>query len=226
MVKGSAERLLAKLGRSDQRKLDEYLTGVRELEQRLQLSAKRSKCSAVTTPIEANGETWDLRLRQMSELMVLAFQCDLTRIITFMKGQASSMLTHPFLNYGDGHHQLSHHDNRAESLAALQAIDTWEIEQLGYVLEKMKAVKEPGGTMLDNSIVLFSSEIADGDNHIHTDLPVLLAGRAGGRLRTGRHIRYASGTPIANLFISILNALGVDATTFGDDGAAPLPDLA
>jgi hypothetical protein len=132
-----------------------------------------------------------------------------------------------------GHHTLSH-DLTPGTLSQrmYSAICKWEVEQFAYLLSKMKAAQEPDGTLLDNSVVLFASGIGDSKLHDTLDLPVLLAGKAGGKLRPGRHIVYKDytdwtpGIPISRLFLSMLNAVGVNATSFGADGTSPLPDLA
>ena len=221
-VKGDAQRLDGKLGTTDRRKLDEYVTGVRELEVRL-----NSNDGPACDPGDRPGNNRDIRarVRAMADLMVLAFQCDLTRVITYMLGNAGSNRVYDFLGIGDGHHQISHHQNNPTNLAQLQTINIWEIEQLAYLIERMRSVQEPDGTLLDNSLVFFSSEIEDGNAHRHSNLPVILAGRGGGLVTPGRHIRFAGNTTIANLFISMLAGASVNVTSFGADGTGPLAGL-
>lgn len=213
-VKDDTRRLRAKLGTGDRRRLDEYLTGVRELETRL-LASDGSSCPQGVRP----GNPGDVRekVRLMSDLMVLAFQCDLTRVISFMLGNGGSNRVYNFLGITDGHHQISHHMRAQANYEKLQVIDTWEVEQLSYLLQKMKSIQEPDGTLLDNSAILFSSEIEDGDAHGHTNLPVVLAGKGGGAFQTGRHIRYTGDQPVANLYLAILASIGVNQPTFGRD---------
>jgi len=221
-VKEDARALKTKLGKTDRGKLEEYETGVRELEQRLQTPLPAPTCTPGARP-GAGGDYRDA-VRAMCDLMVLAFQCDRTRVITYMLGNAGSNRVYRHLGISEGHHQISHHQGLAENLSRLVSIDIWELEQLAYLLGRMKAVVEPNGTLLDNSLVFFSSEIEDGNAHRHTNLPIILAGRAGG-IRPGRHVRYSGGPPIANLFISMLGALGVPTTSFGLDGTAALGQL-
>ncbi len=217
-----ASSLRGKLGRGDQAKLDEYLTSVRELESRV--GGPTNVCRPGDRP-EANLG-FAARARAMTDLMVIAFQCDLTRVVTFMLGNAGSGNSHPHVGVTEGHHQLSHHMMNASNLAKLTTIDTWEVAQLAYLLDRLDAIEDaPGVSVLDNSMVFFSSEIEDGDAHRHINLPVVIAGGGGGRLSTGTHRRYPSETPLANLFIAMQNGLGVAATTFGDDGTAPLPGI-
>ncbi|RIK94652.1 MAG: transcriptional initiation protein Tat [Proteobacteria bacterium] len=218
-VAEDALRLRAELGGDDRHKLDEYLTGVRELELRVR-SASGGSCDAAQP---ADPDDFRTRVRAMADLIVLALRCDATRVVTFMQANAGSNQTFPWLGVLDGHHQVSHHQSNAANLAALRAIDTWEIEELAYLLQQLDATAEPtGGTLLDSSIVFFSSEIEDGDRHRHTNLPVLVAGRGGGALAPGRHVRFAANTPIANLFLAFVRAFGVQDATFGADGTSPL----
>jgi len=210
-----AEDLRAKLGATDRVKLDEYLDSVRELELKVESDDAAPKCEVGLSPDDPGDITDHVHL--MCDVMVKAFECDRTRTISFMLGNAGSNRSYGFLGHSNGHHQYSHHGNDPANFAALQAINTWEIEQLGYLLDRMASITEPdGGTLLDSSMVYFSSEIEDGNSHRHYNLPVLLAGRGGGVIETGRHIEH-SGVPMSNLFLSMLQGLGVDAQSFGDD---------
>jgi hypothetical protein len=154
--------------------------------------------------------------------MVLAFRCDHTRVVSFMLGNAASNQTYPELGVYDGHHQISHHQSDPAKLAGLEAIGRWEVQQLASLLEQLHAVQEPDGSILDSALVVFSSEIEDGNAHRHTNLPVLVAGRGGGACLPGRHLRTATEQPLANLFLGVLAAFGIERSSFGDDGTAPL----
>ena len=223
-VKDDATRLQAKLGKSDKLKMDEYLTSLREVETRLQsMVPEPSSCVPGDRPAMA-GDVRD-QVRAMCDLMVLAFQCDLTRVITYMLGNAGSNRVYNFLGIGDGHHQISHHQGNATNISQLTSIDIWEIEQLAYLLERMKSVQEGESNLLDNSLVFFSSEIEDGNSHSHYNLPIILAGRGGGVINTGRHVVYNDDPPIANLFISMLQTVGVQLSSFGLEGTGPLANL-
>jgi hypothetical protein len=218
-VKDDGNALKAKLGRTDQRKIDEYLTAIRALETRLEMENSGPICAADPPGPEADIRD---RVRNMSDIMVLAMQCDFTRIITFMLGNAGHNRSFPWLGVTDQHHDISHHQNDPEKFAKLTTIDTWEVEQFAYLIGKMKQVVEPDGTLLDNSLVFFSSEISDGNAHNHDDLPVLLAGKGGGMVTSGRHIAYPNRTPLANLFLSMLHSVGSTDTSFGADSTGPL----
>jgi hypothetical protein len=220
VVRNDTNRLQAKLGRTDRRKMDEYLTSVREIEKRVQ--SQPPACPVGSRP----AAPVDIRDRTtlMLDLIVLAFQCDLTRVISFMLENAGSNYSFDFLGLSGGHHSYSHHGTDQANYDAIQAIDTWEMQQLAYLLGRMKSVQEPGGSLLDNSVVLLSSEISDGDRHNHNNMPVIVAGRGGGAIAAGRHVRYDTEVPLANLYVSIATACGVDASGFGNS-TGPCPGL-
>jgi hypothetical protein len=223
-VLGEARLIQARLGRTDRRKLDEYLTGVRETELQVQKLGGLATVAGKAGPPPADGTPeFTEHVKALADLMVLAFQSDQTRIVSFMLGGAASGRTFPWLGINEAHHDISHHHKLPENYAKLETIDTWEITQLAYLLQRMKSIDEGGRTMLDNTIVFFASEIEDGDAHRHTNLPVLVAGRGGGALRTGRHVVY-QGTPLANLFVSLLAAVGAPVASFGDS-TGPLAGL-
>lgn len=218
LVLEDALALRKELGRRDTQKLDEYLEGVREIERRLERIERENPGAFLSENQRPKGIPADYgeHIRLMGDMMVLAFQADLTRVSTFMFANDGS--NRPFRQIGitDGHHDVSHHGNTAEKLEKKRKIDRWQVEQVAYVLEKMQSIKEPGGTMLDNSMVLFGAGISDGNRHNHDDLPVLLAGKGGGAVRTGRHVRFPSETPLTNLFITMLDKVGVDVEKLGD----------
>lgn len=217
-VAEDARRLDARLGAKDRQKLDQYLTSVRAVEQQIEL-AEAQQCAHQGEP--GRPDDFIERGQALMDLSVLAMQCDLTPVVTFMLANAGSNRAYPFLGIPEGHHQLSHHQGNPDNHAKLQTIDIWEMQQLAYLLERMAAVDEGDGTLLDNSVVFFSSEIEDGNSHRHSNLPVLLAGGARGQLVPGRHLRF-DNAPIADLFISLARLTGVQLETFGDDGTGPL----
>ena len=221
-VRDDAKRLQLKLGYRDRQKLDQYLTGVSELEKQILSLEDEQQCYPGPGPelvLDTVGH-----IRAMCDIMVLAMQCDQTRVMSFMTGNAGSSRVYSNLGHTDGHHYLSHHDDEAAKLQAIEEINIWEVQQFAYLLDQMKAVEENNGTLLDNSAVFFSSEIEDGNAHRHRNLPVLVAGRAGGQINPGRHIEYGE-VPIANLYVSFMNMLGVSGNTFGADGVAALSQL-
>lgn len=226
-VKEDANALNGKLGATDQRKMDEYLTGVRELEVRVQ-TEQPSTCAPGARP----GAWTDLRDKadQMLDLIAFAFQCDLTRSVTYMQQNAGSGYVYRFLNSGgsaitDGHHTLSHHGGDPGKNDALEVINRWEVEQFGKLVRKLKAITEPDGTtVLDNSALFFSSEIEDGDSHSHLNMPILVAGKAGSALRTGQHLQFPNAPSLGNLFVTLGQAMGLSTTSFGDS-TGTLPGL-
>lgn len=223
-VAGEARSLRKSMGSADRAKMDEYLESVRELELSIARTQQGERCGDLTEPASDLDITEAARI--MADLMVTALQCDLTRFVTFMLGNAQSNRSYDFLGVTGAHHELSHHQNNPEKQEKLTVIGRWEVEQLVYLVERMASIQEGEGTLLDNSIVYFSSEIEDGDAHSHRRLPVLLAGRGGGAFTPGRHVAYTDDEPIANLYLTILQALGLDVTSFGMDGTRPLEALA
>lgn len=212
-----AKRLQSKLGRNDNQKLDEYLTGVREIERRL--GTKSSKPVELDVdyaiPDGVPGDYQD-HMRLMCDMMVLAFQTDSTRIATMMFANAGDNKNYRKIGVPDGHHDLSHHQSDAVKLEKITQINRFHIQQLSYLLQKMKSIREGEGTLLDNSMIVYGSGISDGNRHNHDNLPILLAGSGGGSIATGRHLRYDLETPVCNLFMSMLDRMGVDAPFIGD----------
>ena len=220
-VKDDATVLKTRLGTTDKRKIEEFSTGLRELEIRIQ-----GEMPTACTPAARPPSAPDIRTKttQMLDLIAFAFQCDLTRVATFMLQNAGSGYVYDFLGLTDGHHELSHHGGDANKLAGLEKIGRWEVEQFAYLLRKLKSIPEPGGNVLDNSLAFFSSEIEDGDSHSHFNMPILVGGKASGNFTPGRHVRYANSPSVGNLFVSMLSATGVPTTQFGDSTGA-LPDV-
>jgi hypothetical protein len=216
-VAEDANQLKQKLGRTDQRKLDEYLSSVREIETRIARAEEVivDGSMKLAKPAGIPKEYRD-HLRLMADLLVLAFQADLTRIGTFVFANDGSNRSYRFMGVPEGHHELSHHGNDRRKLDKIRQINRFHVAQLAYLLEKLKAVKEGGGNLLDNCMVVYGSGIGDGNRHNHDDLPILLAGKGGGSLKTGRHIRYKKETPLTNLYLGLLDRMGAPAESFGD----------
>jgi len=216
-VSEDARLLRSKLGVADRRKLEEYLCGVREIEQRIRRAQPQVEVgqSKYRRPV---GVPSDYRehLRLMSDLLVLAFQADLTRIATFVFANDGSNRPYRALGVPEGHHDISHHGGERSKQSKIQKINRFHIEQLAYLLGKLKDVKEGDGTLLDHCTIVYGSGISDGDRHNHDDLPILLAGKGGGALQTGRHLRYPKETPLTNLYLSLLDRMGVILDSFGD----------
>ena len=213
-----AKRLKANLGATDQRKLDEYLTAIRELEQRIENAEKFAMAIPATTrPKELpKGYDYEQHIRLMYDLMVMAFQTDSTRVATFLVAHDGSNRPYPKIGVTEGHHDLSHHGNDEVKKAKMAKINRFHTTQFAYFLDQLKAVKEGDGTLLDNSMIVFGSGLADPNRHAHHDLPILLAGRGGGTLKPGRHVDFPQETPMSNLYLSMLDRMGVTASQVGD----------
>lgn len=216
-VMEDANDLKKKMGARDGRKLDEYLDGVREIERRV-TSAEQANAINVDMKKQPGGIPKDPgeHIRLMSDMMVLAFQADLTRVCTFMFANDGS--NRPYRNIGisDGHHHISHHQGDKEKHEKIRQINRFHVTQLAYLLEKMKGIQENGHSLLDNSMIVYGAGISDGDRHNHNDLPILLAGRGAGTLKPGSHIVYPDDTPMSNLFLSMLDRMKVREDKFGD----------
>jgi len=220
-----ANSLKNQLGVHDQRKLDEYFTGVREIEKRLELAGKESQVTvAGATRPTGIPENYGEHIRLMGDMMVLAFQADLTRISTFMLANDGSNRSYRQIDIPEGHHDLSHHGGDAEKHKKIREINRFHVTQLAYMLEKMKNIKEGDGTLLDNTMVVYGGGISDGNRHNHNNLPILMAGRGNGTIRSGRHIKLEKDTPMNNLFLSLLDRMNVPVASMGDS-TGRLPNL-
>lgn len=220
-----ARALNRRLGAGDQRKMDEYLSSVREIEQRI-LAAEKTTAQAPPKFKKPSGvprENQD-HVRLMYDLTALAFQADITRISTFMVANAGSNRSYRNIGVSQGHHSLSHHGNNKDKLAKISKINRYHVEQFAYFCKKLQKIREGDGTLLDRSMILYGCAIGDGNRHNHDDLPIVVAGGGNGVIQTGRHIKYARNTPLANLFVSMLNGVGAPVKAFGDS-TGELPGL-
>jgi len=216
-VMDDAKRLQGQLGVNDKRKLDEYLAGVRELELQIEASEKFNAKELDYKKPTGIPKDKSAHFRLMYDLMVLAFRTDTTRISTFLMAHDGSNTPFPEIGIPDGHHNLSHHQNDKTMVDKLKKIDYFHMQNYAYFLEKMKATKEADGTsLLDNSMIVLGSGIADGNRHSHHDLPVIIAGKAGGTIKTGRHLKLPDQVPMTNLYLSMLDRMGVNVPRIGD----------
>ena len=218
LVRDDAAGLRKDLGVADRRKVDEYLESVRSVERQIQASERPAAAKLppdLRAPAGVPTEFPDY-IRLMADLMVLAFRTDSTRIATLVFANEGSNRTFPWADVREGHHSLSHHAGNPEKLEQIHRIDRFYAEMYAYVLGKMKAVKEGDGTLLDNAMVLYGCAIGDGNRHNHDDLPLILAGRGGGTIKPGRHVKYPFETPLCNLFLEMLDRMGVKEQGFGD----------
>ncbi len=218
-VRADAARLGMNLGSSDKRKLNEYLDSVREVETRIQNIEKKALEGGMQATIDRPGgipPTFEEHINLMFDLMTVSFQTDMTRIITMMIGREGGNRTYRSIGVPDAHHGLSHHFNDPAKIDRLQKIDQLHVEMFAQFLKKMQATPDADGTLLDNSMILYGSSISDGNRHTHLDLPAVLAGGGAGKIHGGRHIRYAKGTPMTNLFMTMLDNVGVQPEKIGD----------
>ncbi|OJU62472.1 MAG: hypothetical protein BGO01_08295 [Armatimonadetes bacterium 55-13] len=218
IVMEDATRLKSRLGKRDQGKLDEYFESVRDIEKRIIKLEQVGRDMALAQASRPTGIPHDYgeHIRLMGDMMVLAFQADLTRICTFMFANDGSNRSYPMIGVPEGHHDMSHHGKDPAKLEKKRLIDQYHIDQLGYVLRKLKSIKETDGTMLDNTMVVYGAGISDGDRHNHDNLPILFAGKAGGAFKTGRHVVYKNHTPLNNLYLSMLDRMGVRIESLGN----------
>ncbi|HEY7310826.1 MAG TPA: DUF1552 domain-containing protein [Gemmataceae bacterium] len=212
-----ARDLDKQLGGADRQKLEQYLTCVREMEQRI---ARAEKLPPPQVPMGAArpNQPADLgqHFRLMCDLLVLAFQADVTRIATFMFAREGSNLQYRMVGVSEGHHELTHHRNDPKMIAKVREINKYHVGQFAYLIGKLKSVKEGDGTLLDNSMIAYGSAIEDGNRHTHHDVPVLLAGKGGGSLKSGRHLRYPKETPLNNLWLAMLDRMDARTSKLGD----------
>lgn len=219
-VREDSSDLKNKLGVTDQRKLDEYFSAIRDIEQRIERSAKLPEVKAPTTKPTGIPASYQEHIRLMCDLMVLAFQADITRVVTFVLANEGSNKPYPFIQVPEGHHDLSHHGNDPKKKAKIRDINRFHTTQLAYLLSKLKGIKEGDGTLLDHCMIAYGSGNSDGNAHNHDDLPLLLAGRGCGTIKSGRHVRYKNETPLNNLWVSLLDRMSIKVASLGDSTGA------
>jgi hypothetical protein len=216
-VLDDARSLSRRLGDSDRRKLDEYLTGVREIEKRIERAEKFGTPKAPAGVVAPEMfENFDAHARLMYDLLALAFQTDSTRVATFIVAHDGSNRPYPSIGIRDGHHDLSHHRNDEAKKQQIAQINRFHTGQFASFLDKLKSIREGDATLLDNCTILYGSAISDGNKHLHEDLPILVAGHGGGSIAAGQHIRVDDKTPVTNLYRSMLDTVGVATEKFGD----------
>ena len=217
-VNQDAKDLQREIGGNDREKLDEYLTSVREIERRIQLAEKwpLPDVDGVESPAGVPS-SYQEHLRLMFDMLLLAFETDSTRVATFALAYEGSNRSFGEIGVPDGHHRLSHHDRLTERLDKIAKIDLFYTQQLAYFLERAAAKRDSDGkSILDNSMFLYGSSMSDGNRHAHSDLPVILAGGGGGVLNPGQDVTLPTSTPITNLYLRMMNEMGVSAERFGD----------
>lgn len=224
-VRGEAAALARSLGPGDFRKLDEYLDSVRELERRIQ-SAEGGSGAELDLPARPTSipDTYEEHTRLMFDLQVLAFRADVTRVFSMIMARELSGLSYPNIGVPDAHHNVSHHRDDAGLIDKKSRIDTYHVQLFAEFAEKLAATPDGDGSLLDHSLLVYGSGMGDGNLHRHADLPCLLLGRLGGKIRTGRHVRYPDDTPMTNLLLTMLDKVDVHLDSFGDSTGPLDPD--
>jgi hypothetical protein len=217
LVQDDTRKLVGGLGPAARRKVDEYLTAVREIEKRIAVAEKQEQVvlPEMEKPAGVPVNFSDYA-KLMYDLQVLAFQTDTTRISTLMIGREGSNRVYPEAGVPESHHPITHHRNIAEWVEKVTKINVFHAELFAYFLNKLKATPDGDGTLLDHSMIVYGSGLSDGNQHSHAELPVVIAGRGDGSLKTGRHIAYPKGTPMTNLYLTVLDRAGVHPESIGD----------
>jgi hypothetical protein len=217
MAADDTRNLVKTLGPADRRKMDEYLFSVREIERRIESAEKdpHQVSPAIDKPAGIPFEFPEY-VKLMCDLQVLAFQSDLTRVSTLVLGREGSNRTYPEIGISDPHHPLTHHRNNPDWIEKVTRINILHTELFAYLLSKLKSTTDGDGNLLDHSMLVYGSGLSDGNRHSHEALPVVLAGRGRGSLKPGSHLACSAGTPITNLYLSLLDRMGVREETIGD----------
>jgi len=227
-VLDDARALNNQVGLRDQQRVDEYLNSVRDVERRITTFLQplgNNVAAALERPddirVQANGPAaanvdYRLHLRVLSDLLAVAFQTDMTRICTYVFSNEINNRAYRMIDVPDGHHDISHHQFDPARMRKYSKINVFHVEQFAYLVGRLKSIPEGNGTLLDNCMVLYGSGNGDGALHNHDELPIVLAGKGGGTISTGRHIRYARETPLCNLFLEMMDRMGVVVDSFGD----------
>jgi uncharacterized protein DUF1552 len=217
------------LGPRDRNKLTDYLDAIRDIERRIGMVEKQNasiELPVIERPMGVPA-TFEEHAKLMFDLQVIAFQADLTRVISTMMGREGSNRTYRAIGVPDPHHGISHHQGDKEKIEKLARINTHHAEMFAYFLEKLRSTPDGDGSLLDHSMIVYGSSLSDGNMHTHEDLPVLLVGGGAGQIRGGRHIRFPKETPLTNLYLSMLDKIGVPAESIGDStgGVEHLSDV-
>jgi hypothetical protein len=221
MARDEAQKLSGTLGAPDRRKVDEYLDSIREIERRIEKAETDGRSIAPTIDKPAGiPAVFADHAKLLFDLQFVAFQTDLTRVTSMVIGREGSVRTYDEIGVSEPHHPLSHHRNVAESLEKLTKINTFHVELFAQFIARLQATPDGDGTLLDHSMILYGCGIADSNRHTHEKLPILVMGGANGSIQTGRHMAIAKDTPVANLFLAMMNRTGVRRDSFGDSTAA------
>jgi hypothetical protein len=209
-ILSDVRRLRGKLGGADRGKIDQYLEAIRDVERRMQLADKQGdrEIPQIEGPAGA-PEVFSEYFKLMTDLMVLAWQTDMTRVITFMMGHEMSGRAYPEVGFGDAHHPCTHHQGDPEKIEKTVKINTFHTKMLAYYFDKLRSTKDGDGSLLDHSLILYGAALSDANLHLYTDLPLLLMGGGVAGIKGGQHVRYPKRTPLTNLLLTMLEKAGV-----------------
>jgi hypothetical protein len=216
-ITDDTHKLETSLGPTDRRKLDEYLSAIREVERQIQRAENDNKQidPHMDKPYGVPADFAE-HFKLMSNMIAIAFQADLTRIVTFLVTHEGTSRPYRELDIPDGHHPLTHHRNQPELMEKVRRINEYHVQQFAGFVEKMKSAKEGDRSLLDNSMIVYGAGLSDGNAHLHEDLPTLLIGRGGNYFKTGRRMQVRRETPMCNLFLTMMDRMGVQMERFGD----------
>jgi hypothetical protein len=217
-VQDQVRAMLGTVGGADRRKLDEYLTAVREIEMQIEAAEGREIIELTPDFVKPDGVPFDYAayVKIMLDLATTAFQADITRVATVVLGREGSLRTYNEIGVSDGHHPLSHHGNREEWLEKLSKINQYHTQIVSQFIGRMTTLEDGDGTLLDHSMVLYGSGLSDSNRHLHENLPILLFGRGNGGIKPGTHIVLDTATPMTNLYLTMLDQMQVRIDRFGD----------
>ena len=226
-VTDSLSRLQGRLGTADKRKLDEYMESVRDIERRIQLAEEQNGQTQLPLMDRPSSipQDYEQYARLMIDLLVVAWQSDMTRVASFMLGREGSNRAYPEIGIADGHHSISHHQGDPEKVEKLLKIDALHVSTHAYFLKKLQETRDGDGSLLDHSLVLFGSSLSESNLHTHDDLPIVLAGNASGRIKGNRHLVYSSQTPLNNLLLNMFDAANVPHVAGFGDSSGRLADV-
>ena len=226
VISRDAASLQLQLGPSDRQMMTQYLDNIREIERRIQQAEGSQGDQDLLLPTRPAGVPFDYQehVRLMYDLMTLAYQANITRVISFMISREVSNRTYPQVGVTDGHHAVSHHQNREEKMEKNVRIQTFNVGEFGYFLDRLRSTPDGDGSLLDHATILYGSNMSNSNAHDHFPLPNIVVGGAAGRMQGGRHLRYPDHTPMTNLLVSMLDKAGVELTSLGDSSGA-LADL-
>ncbi|MBK9168616.1 MAG: DUF1552 domain-containing protein [Bryobacterales bacterium] len=216
-VREDTRKLQGDLGPTDRRKLDEYLSSIRDIERQIE-RAEHDNAQIDPGMEKPYGIPADFaeHFKLMTDMITVAFQADLSRVVTFLVTREGSSRPYREIGISDGHHPLTHHRNDPDMIEKVAQINAYQVRQFAAWIEKLKSIQEGDGTLLDHSMITYGAGLSDGNRHTHDDLPVLIAGRANGTLKTGRRVVYRRETPITNLYLNLMDRMGVHAEHFAD----------